>query len=61
MEKEKKQMPINLEEKNVSEVLKEYFEQDAQEQLESLENEIRAEADCCSECCACCRVCWISA
>lgn len=47
-------------EKNVSEILKEYFSQDSQEQLESLENEIRAEADCCSECCSCCRTCCIS-
>lgn len=40
-------------------LIKSYMEQDSEEPMEAYDNELRAEADLCAECCACCRVCWI--
>ncbi|MGA6362600.1 hypothetical protein ACKXF8_10620 [Faecalibacterium prausnitzii] len=45
----------------LKELLQKYMEQDSKEQKIAYDDEIRAEADLCAECCACCRVCWISA
>lgn len=45
----------------LKELLQKYMEQDSKEQKIAYDDEIRAEADLCAECCSCCRVCWISA
>lgn len=37
------------------ELIKVYFEQDEKEQNTTFDDELRAEADLCSECCACCK------
>lgn len=46
---------------DIKELLENYMEQDSKEQNLAYDDEMRAEADLCAECCACCRVCWISA
>lgn len=46
---------------DAKELLQRYMEQDSKEQKIAYDDEIRAEADLCAECCHCCRVCWISA
>ena len=51
---------MKTEENKVNELLKKYLSQDSREQKVSYDDEIRAEADLCSECCACCRTCCIS-
>lgn len=43
------------------EMLQEYFKQSKIDERSTYNDEIRAEADLCAECCSCCRVCWISA
>lgn len=44
---------------DAKEMLENYMEQDSEDQELVYDDEIRAEADLCAECCACCRVCWI--
>lgn len=48
-------------EKDSKELLEMYLSQDSKEENISYDDEIRAEADLCHECCSCCRVCCISA
>lgn len=46
---------------SIEKLLKSYMEQDSKEQTLAYDDELRAEADLCAECCSCCRVCWLSA
>lgn len=46
---------------NVNEMLEKYLSQDSKVQKKKYDDEVRAEADLCAECCSCCRVCWLSA
>ncbi len=48
------------ENKKTFEMLQEYFKQSKIDERLSYDDEIRAEADLCSECCSCCRVCCIA-
>ena len=48
------------ENKRTFEMLQEYFKQSKMDERLSYDDEIRAEADLCSECCSCCRVCCIA-
>ena len=45
---------------DAKELLQRYMEQDSKEQKTAYDDEIRAEADLCAECCACLRVCCIT-
>ncbi len=38
---------------NARDLLQKYMEQDGKEQALAYDDEIRAEADCCGECCRC--------
>lgn len=49
-----------MKKESVEELIQKYIEQDSKEQTLSYDDDLRAEADLCAECCACCRVCWIS-
>lgn len=40
----------------IKELLEMYLSQESKEQKTSYDDEIRAEADLCHECCSCCRV-----
>lgn len=48
---------MRTENKNLLEI---YLSQDSQEQKIAYDDEIRAEADLCAECCSCLRVCCIT-
>ena len=43
------------------ELIERYYAQNEECENQHYDDEIKAEADLCAECCACCRVCWISA
>jgi hypothetical protein len=47
------------EETNTNELIEKYLSQNSRAQKNEYDDEIRAEADLCEECCSCCRVCWI--
>lgn len=47
------------ENKRVSEILARYNSQNSRDELAGYDDEIKAEADLCAECCSCCRTCCI--
>lgn len=44
---------------DIEELIKIYLEQDEKDQNTTFDDELRAEADLCAECCSCCRFCCI--
>lgn len=53
---------MNRIDENVNnDVLKAYIEQSSVDENAAYEDEMRAEADLCHECCSCCRTCTLSA
>ena len=46
--------------KDVKELLERYLSQDSKEQKNAYDDEIRAEADLCAECCSCCRISFVT-
>ncbi len=52
-------MAKHLDEKFDGDMLKAYFDQDQVDSKVSYNDELRAEADLCAECCSCLRTCCI--